>query len=241
MKEAFSMLDNTGTLRIPASMLVNAALQVAECPDPKQVFQHVQQTRLSPQGSIDFNKFVGFMCGMVPYERPRDRLISCLKPDAEQANIGNNFSREPLFKSMSEYELADLKQSFAMYDLAGDLSIPGLCVARAVRYLACSPNIGTLLDAIRDFGIQDSDQVSFEDYAGLVNSLAPFDSRSRLVQCLQVLALNTRTISRDLLRRSLMSFGATMPEEEIDELLAGVPADADGNIDIHRMADFLLS
>ncbi|PAA75034.1 hypothetical protein BOX15_Mlig021104g1, partial [Macrostomum lignano] len=135
MKEAFSMLDNTGTLRIPASMLVNAALQVAECPDPKQVFQHVQQTRLSPQGSIDFNKFVGFMCGMVPYERPRDRLISCLK----------------------------------------------------------------------------------------------------------VLALNTRTISRDLLRRSLMSFGATMPEEEIDELLAGVPADADGNIDIHRMADFLLS
>eukprot|EP00121_Abeoforma_whisleri_P001396 Awhi_evm1s1242 len=136
-------------------------------------------------------------------------------------------------RSLSEKEIEAAKGVFDVFDKKGDGKIDVADIGNVIRALDKNPLESEVKKAQKNLDPTDSGKrVSFTEFAPILTSLhnAP-GSVDDFVNGLRVFDKDgTGFMPTSELRHVLTSLGEKLTTRQVDQLIAGVPVDVDGNI-----------
>jgi myosin light chain 6 len=145
----------------------------------------------------------------------------------------------------TEDEIADKKDSFALFDKKGDGKIECSQVGDVLRALGQNPTEAEVKKIVADIDPAGLKRISFEEFLPILHSMSnrrEQGSQEDFVEGLRVFDKDGNGfIAAGELRHVLTSLGERLSDEEVDQLLQGVEHDSQGQINYEEFVKLIMS
>ena len=134
--------------------------------------------------------------------------------------------------SISEETKADYMDSFNMFDTNHDGTINSQKIGEIMRKLGKNPTEAQLSQLIENVSKSGSDKIGFDDFVDLMEQKnKEKDSEIEIINTFQIFNTeNNGLISNQELFHIIRTFGETLTDDEIEEIIAEADVDGDGYI-----------
>ena len=134
--------------------------------------------------------------------------------------------------SISEETKADYMDSFNMFDTNHDGTINSQKIGEIMRKLGKNPTEAQLIQLIENVSKSGSDKIGFDDFVDLMEQKnKENDSEIEIINTFQIFNTeNNGLISNQELFHIIRTFGETLTDDEIEEIIAEADVDGDGYI-----------
>ncbi len=134
--------------------------------------------------------------------------------------------------SISEETKADYMDSFNMFDTNHDGTINAQKIGQIMRKLGNNPTEEQLFQLIENVAKPGSDKIGFDDFVDLMEQKnKENDSEVEIINTFQIFNTeNNGMISNQELFHIIRTFGETLTDDEIEEIIAEADVDGDGYI-----------
>lgn len=135
-------------------------------------------------------------------------------------------------RELTEDEVADLKEAFAMFDINGDGSIEPNELQQVMRKLGQNPTEKELSEMISSVDDNGDKEIDFEEFLVLMKSrIGERDPEKELKDAFAVFDTDkSGSIDRKELKRLMKKLGQALTEAELDAMMDEVDTDGDGVI-----------
>eukprot|EP00536_Pseudo-nitzschia_multiseries_P006996 jgi/Psemu1/286820/fgenesh1_pg.156_\ len=137
-------------------------------------------------------------------------------------------------KQLTEDEVADLKEAFAMFDINGDGTIELNEIKQVMRKLGQNPTEDELKEMISTVDDNGDHEIDFEEFLVLMKSrtdVDPKDPEKELKDAFAVFDTDGNgSIDRKELKRLMKKLGQALTEAEVDAMMDEVDINGDGTI-----------
>ncbi len=134
--------------------------------------------------------------------------------------------------SISEETKADYMDSFNMFDTNHDGTINAQKIGQIMRKLGNNPTEEQLFQLIENVAKPGSDKIGFDDFVDLMEQKnKENDSEVEIINTFQIFNTeNNGMISNQELFHIIRTFGETLTDDEIEEIITEADVDGDGYI-----------
>ncbi|XP_065655592.1 calmodulin-A isoform X2 [Hydra vulgaris] len=226
LKDVFYYFDTKKTGYITSKQLATSLRCLKPKPLEKDVEEMVISVNEEKKGKLNFDEYLFVVSQVIKKVKRRNRSVK------RQGSCEKN---------ISEAQLQDLKDSFAMFDLNGDgkISMEELdVVMKNLGHETSKEEIDTCLKEI------DSDldgELSFQEFITLMTRKLSNKAVSQELK--EVFDFfdedGNGSISSDELRDIMLKFGEDLTEEEIAEMIVEADFNGDGNIDYQEFVKMM--
>merc|ERR1711907_235389 len=146
-------------------------------------------------------------------------------------------------RDLSEDEVADLKEAFAMFDINGDGTIELSELKQVMRKLGQNPTEDELKEMISSVDDNGDHEVDFEEFLVLMKSRIEHDDPEKeLKDAFAVFDTDgSGSIDRKELKRLMKKLGQALSEAEVDAMMDEVDANGDGEISYEEFKTMMQS
>lgn len=144
---------------------------------------------------------------------------------------------------LSQDQLNELKEAFAIYDLDGDGSISTRELGLVMRALGLNPTEAEILNFISALDIDKDGKLSFEEFAPLMSEkIKEIDSENDIVGAFKVFDIEGKGfITAHELRHVMTNLGEKLTEKEVNEMVREADIDGDGVINYEDFVKTMMS
>jgi len=149
-----------------------------------------------------------------------------------QLNLDLNIANMDPNAAISDQELQDYKNAFAVFDKDGDGVITAKELGEVMRSLGHAPTDLELQDVMNEVDKDGGGTIDLDEFLTMMkHKLSTSDTEAELLAAFQTFDRdNSGTISADELRAMLKSLGDEMTDQEINDLIREADTDGDNNI-----------
>lgn len=135
-------------------------------------------------------------------------------------------------RDLSEDEVGDLKEAFAMFDINGDGTIELHELQQVMRKLGQNPSEAELIEMINSVDDNGDNEIDFEEFLILMKSrIGERDPEKELRDAFAVFDTDgSGSIDRKELKRLMKKLGQALSEAELDAMMEEVDTNGDGEI-----------
>lgn len=144
---------------------------------------------------------------------------------------------------LSEEQLDELKEAFAVYDLDRDGQISIRELGTVMRQLGQNPTEAEILEMIKDVDKDNSGTISFDEFANLMgDKMKNIDTEEEVRDAFRVFDVNDNGfISAHELRHVMTNLGEKITEDEANEMIRVGDSDGDGLINYNDFVNMMNS
>jgi len=146
-------------------------------------------------------------------------------------------------KGLTEEQVADLKEAFAMFDINGDGTIELHELQQVMRKLGQNPSEKELREMIRTVDDNGDCEIDFDEFLLLMKSrIGTRDAEQELRDAFAVFDTdNSGAIDRKELKRLMKKLGQALSEAELDAMMSEVDENGDGEISFEEFKALMQS
>lgn len=146
-------------------------------------------------------------------------------------------------KKLTEEEVADLKEAFAMFDINGDGTIELNEIRQVMRKLGQNPTELELQEMISSVDDNGDKEIDFEEFLILMKSRClEQDPEKELRDAFAVFDTDgSGSIDRKELKRLMKKLGQALTEAEVDAMMDEVDSNGDGEISYEEFKHMMQS
>jgi len=137
-------------------------------------------------------------------------------------------------RQLSEEEIAELKDAFALFDKDGDGTISVGELGTVMRTMGQNPTEEELREMIAEVDTDGNSTIEFDEFIKLMSTKmsSDVDQDQEMRDAFKVFDRDgSGSISAKELRHVMANLGEKMTDEEIDEMIREADIDGDGEID----------
>ncbi|PAA85820.1 hypothetical protein BOX15_Mlig005972g2 [Macrostomum lignano] len=156
----------------------------------------------------------------------------------------NSVARDAITSQLTEEQVAEFKEAFALFDRDGSGSITVRELEVIMRSLGQNPSEQELAEMIQSVDIDGNGEIDFPEFmAMMAEKLQDTNSEQEIIAAFQAFDRDGNGyLSREELQGILMHFGEnSMTEEDITEMISAADRNADGKIQYEEFAHFIAS
>ncbi|EAN33001.1 EF hand family protein [Theileria parva strain Muguga] len=144
---------------------------------------------------------------------------------------------------LSEEQIAEFKEAFALFDKDGDGSITSKELGTIMRSLGQNPTEAELQDMINEIDANSNGSIDFPEFLTLMaRKMKECDTEEELIQAFKVFDRDGNGfISAQELRHVMTNLGERLTDEEVDEMLREADVDGDGKINYEEFVKLMVS
>ena len=145
--------------------------------------------------------------------------------------------------SLSEETKADYMDAFNMFDTNHDGTINSQKIGELMRKLGKNPTEAQLSQIIRNIAKNDSKQIGFDEFVELMEQKnRENDPEIEIINMFQIFNKeNNGLISNEELFHIIRTFGETLTDEEIQEIITEADVDGDGFINYEEFVRMMMA
>lgn len=145
--------------------------------------------------------------------------------------------------NLTEEQLDELKEAFAVYDLNNDGIITTRELGTVMRQLGQNPSEAEILEMIKEADKDRSGNLSLNEFVALMSkNMNQIDSIENVRDAFRVFDVNnTGQISSQELRHVATNLGEKLSEEEANEMIRIADSDGDGLINYNDFINMMIS
>jgi calmodulin len=145
--------------------------------------------------------------------------------------------------TLTEEQIAEFKEAFALFDKDGDGSITTKELGTVMRSLGQTPTEAELQSYIKEVDANKNGTIDFPEFLSLMaKKMETQESEEEIRDAFKVFDKdNTGLISAAELRHVLTSIGEKLSDEDLDDLLKEIEVDEHGNIAWQEFVKTLMS
>ena len=138
--------------------------------------------------------------------------------------------------NLTEEQIAEFKEAFALFDKDNTGSILSSELATVMRSLGLSPSEAEVADLLNEIDVNGNHRIEFSEFLALMSrQLKATDSQQELLEAFKVFDKNgDGFISAAGWKHVLTSIGEKLTDAEVDDMLREV-SDNTGEIDIEQL------
>lgn len=150
--------------------------------------------------------------------------------------------KDPIIDQLTEDEIAEFKDAFALFDEDGDGTITTKELGNVMRKLGQKPTQADLQDMISEVDTDRSGTIEFNEFLVLMaKKMKHSDPEEELREAFRVFDRDGNGfISRDELRQVMNSLGMKLTPEEEDEMICEADMNGDGEIDYDEFKKMMM-
>eukprot|EP01088_Endostelium_zonatum_P004444 TRINITY_DN15695_c0_g1_i1.p1 TRINITY_DN15695_c0_g1~~TRINITY_DN15695_c0_g1_i1.p1 ORF type:complete len:150 (-),score=44.69 TRINITY_DN15695_c0_g1_i1:98-547(-) len=144
---------------------------------------------------------------------------------------------------LSEEQIAEFKEAFALFDKNGDGSITSKELGIVMRSLGLHPTESDLREMIQEVDTDKSGNIDFTEFLGMMaRKMQDSEGEEEIRDAFKVFDKEGNgSISAAELRHVLTHLGEKLSEEEVDELIREADVDGDGQINYEEFIKMMTS
>lgn len=144
-------------------------------------------------------------------------------------------------ESMSEEQIAELKQAFTEFDVDGGGTISTKELGYAMRALGMNPTEAELLDLINEYDTDCSGMIEFPEFCNMMSDkMNCVNDEDMIRMAFRVLDKNgTGTVSSKSFKHLMTHIGDKLKDEEVDDLIHEADKDGDGVLNYEEFVKML--
>merc|ERR1711953_769158 len=134
--------------------------------------------------------------------------------------------------SLSEEQIAELKQAFNEFDVDGGGTINTTELGYAMRAMGMNPTEQELLDLINEYDTDGSGMIEFPEFCNMMSDkMNAVNDEDMIRMAFRVLdKYGTGTISSKSFKHLMTHIGDKLSEAEVEEMIAEADKDGDGTL-----------
>jgi calmodulin len=134
--------------------------------------------------------------------------------------------------NLSEEQLEELKEAFAVYDLDGDGKITTRELGSVMRALGNNPTEAEILNFIKEIDTNKDGSICFNEFAAFMkDKYKKIDSPEDIIEAFRVFDVEGKGyITVEELRNAMTNLGEKLTEKEVKEMIMEADFDGDGVI-----------
>lgn len=135
-------------------------------------------------------------------------------------------------RSLTDDEIAELQEAFAMFDKNGDGTISSAELGTVMRSLGQNPTESELMDMINEVDVDGNGIIDFREFLNMMaKKMKDTDSEEELREAFRVFDKDGNGhISAIELRTVMTTLGEKLTDEEVDEMIHEADLDGDGQV-----------
>ncbi|EEC43495.1 calmodulin [Phaeodactylum tricornutum CCAP 1055/1] len=144
---------------------------------------------------------------------------------------------------LTEEQVADLKEAFAMFDINGDGTIEIHELQQVMQKLGQNPTEKELIEMISSVDDNGDHEIDFDEFLILMKSrIGHRDPEKELRDAFAVFDTDgSGAIDRKELKRLMKKLGQALTEQEIDAMMDEVDTNGDGEISFEEFKELMQS
>jgi len=147
-------------------------------------------------------------------------------------------------RNLSEEEIADLKEAFAMFDTDGNGTIDSKELREVMRSLGANPSLRDVREMIDSVDDNGNGTIDFEEFLLLMKSRGmggKSDPEKELRDAFRVFDKDdSGSISRAELKLLMLKLGQNLTENEIDQMMDIADENGDGEISYEEFRQMMI-
>eukprot|EP01010_Urceolus_cornutus_P001111 NODE_1626_length_820_cov_248.600519_g1264_i0.p1 GENE.NODE_1626_length_820_cov_248.600519_g1264_i0~~NODE_1626_length_820_cov_248.600519_g1264_i0.p1 ORF type:complete len:178 (-),score=75.94 NODE_1626_length_820_cov_248.600519_g1264_i0:286-759(-) len=156
--------------------------------------------------------------------------------------MGDEAAPNPAIADISEEQLADFREAFAMFDRDGDGTVTTKELGMVFRSLGQNPTEKELMDMIKEVDKDGSGEIEFEEFAQLMSQRMQDTDDDIQYAFAQFDADEDGKISAADLLKSLTGFGEKVSQEEVDKMIGEADCvDKDGYVSFEEFKKMMMA
>mmetsp|Transcript_118450 Transcript_118450/g.205743 ORF Transcript_118450/g.205743 Transcript_118450/m.205743 type:complete len:172 (-) Transcript_118450:140-655(-) len=160
---------------------------------------------------------------------------------AGQARGRDNTDSNPLGVNLTEDQIEEFKEAFALFDKDGDGTITADELGVVMRSLGRKPTMEELKAMIAEVDDDGSGQIEFPEFLSLMASkLQDTDSIEEMREAFMVFDRDkSGSVSASELKHVMNNLGEQVTNEEVEEMIREADADGDGELSFDDFLQFI--
>ncbi|XP_070538780.1 calmodulin [Ptychodera flava] len=142
---------------------------------------------------------------------------------------------------MSEEQLKEFKEAFALFDKDGDGTITTKELGTVMRSLGQNPTEAELQDMINEVDADGNGTIDFQEFVVMMaKKMKETDQEEELREAFRVFDKDgDGFISADELRHVMRNLGEQLTDDEIEEMIREADADGDGQVNYEEFVTMM--
>lgn len=135
-------------------------------------------------------------------------------------------------ENLTQEQLEELKEAFAIYDLDGDGVITTRELGSVMQALGLNPTEAEILNFIKEVDSDNSGSINFDEFSVMmVDKMRNIDNEEDIVEAFKVFDMDNKGyITTVELRHILTNLGEKLTDQEITDMMREADGDGDGVI-----------
>ena len=148
-----------------------------------------------------------------------------------------------MVEQLTEEQIAEFKEAFALFDKDGDGTITTKELGTVMRSLGQNPTEAELQDMINEVDVDGNGTIDFPEFLSLMaRKMKETDTEEELMEAFRVFDRDGNGfISAHELRHVMTNLGEKLTNEEVDEMIKEADLDGDGAINYEEFVRMMLS
>uniref|UniRef100_A0A6A7GA51 Calmodulin n=1 Tax=Hirondellea gigas TaxID=1518452 RepID=A0A6A7GA51_9CRUS len=145
--------------------------------------------------------------------------------------------------NISEDQIAEFKEAFALFDSDGDGTISSKELGTVMRSLGQNPTESELADMVAEVDNDASGSIDFPEFLNLMaRKMKETDTEEELREAFKVFDRDGNGfISAAELRHVMTNLGEKLTDEEVDEMIREADIDGDGQVNYEEFVTMMTS